>query len=57
MFRASRGEFTRDCAGKGESSRAPLAQLIAEALWLCTKAEDECSKLVLGLFTLTEYRC
>ena len=41
--RASLGEFTRGCAGKGESSRAFLAQVIAEALWLLTKAEDETS--------------
>jgi hypothetical protein len=38
--RASRGEFTRGCAGKGESSRAFSAQVIAKALWLLTKAED-----------------
>jgi hypothetical protein len=41
--RASWGEFTRDCAGKGESSRAFSAQVIAQALWLLTKAEDETS--------------
>jgi hypothetical protein len=35
------GEFARDCAGKGESSRAQFAQVIGEALWLLGRLRIE----------------
>jgi len=43
------GEFTRDGAGKGESSRAVLAPVLDAALWLLIGLRMS-EKLILSLF-------